>query len=287
MPLLASTSIAAAAHALPVTLALSGIFGSISLTSWICLLLPQLFANYKAKSADGLSMAFLIVWLLGDITNLIGALFTRLAPTAIALAGYFCIADIVLIGQALYYNTLNARRASRAEEARPIDPSEESPLINNRNRRRSSSYGLPGSQRRHATHTESSMEPLRKIVTGEDDTPDSSPWIHNTLSLLAVYVIGFAGWFVSYKVGAWENGDSGTPDAPEDAQTTIEIAGLILGYISAVLYLCLVAYSQDKKYLLNALPWLLGSLGTIAEDLIIFAQFRIYSNVERESAIEP
>jgi hypothetical protein len=34
--------------------------------------LPQLFANYKAKSADGLSMAFLVVWLLGDITNLIG-----------------------------------------------------------------------------------------------------------------------------------------------------------------------------------------------------------------------
>ena len=163
-------------------------------------------------------------------------MFTRLAPTAIALAGYFCIADIVLIGQAVYYNALNARRASRSEEARSIDPSEESPLIS-RPRRRSSSYGLPGSQRRHATHTESSMEPLRKIVTGEDDTPDSSPWIHNTLSLLAVYVIGFAGWFVSYKVGAWESGDPGTPDAPEDTQTPMELAGLILGYISAILYL--------------------------------------------------
>ncbi|EWY88703.1 hypothetical protein FOYG_09788 [Fusarium oxysporum NRRL 32931] len=322
MPLLASTSIAAAAHALPVTLALSGVFGSISLTSWICLLLPQLFANYKAKSADGLSMAFLVVWLLGDITNLIGALFTHLAPTAIALAGYFCIADIVLIGQAVYYNALNARRASRAGERRSSDPTEESPLING-SRRRSSSFGLPGSQRRHATHTESSMDPLRKIVTGEDETPDSKPWLHNTLSLLAVYVIGFAGWFVSYKVGAWESGDPGTPDAPEEAQSPMELAGLILGYISAALYLCaripqiiknhreksceglallffmlsmsgnltygisLVAYSQDKKYLLNALPWLLGSLGTIAEDLIIFVQFRIYSNDERESAIEP
>ncbi|KAF4457276.1 hypothetical protein F53441_750 [Fusarium austroafricanum] len=317
MPLLASTSIVAAAHTLPVTLALSGIFGSISLTSWICLLLPQLFANYKAKSADGLSMAFLVVWLLGDVTNLIGALFTHLAPTAIALAGYFCIADIVLIGQAVYYNALNARRA---EEARSIEPSEESPLIN---RRRSSSFGLPGSQRRHATHTESSMEPLRKIVTGEDETPDSKPWLHNTLALLAVYVIGFAGWFVSYKVGAWESGEPSTPDAPEESQTPIELAGLVLGYISAALYLCaripqiiknyreksceglallffmlsmsgnltygisLVAYSQDKKYLLNALPWLLGSLGTIAEDLIIFIQFRIYSDVDRESAIEP
>lgn len=171
-----------------------------------------------------------------------GAMFTRLAPTAVALAGYFCLADIVLIGQAVYYNALNARRASRPEEARPVDPSEESPLIN-RSRRRSSSFGLPGSQRRHATHTESSMEPLRKIVTGEDETPDSSPWVHNTLSLLAVYVIGFAGWFVSYKVGAWESGDPGTPDAPEDAQTPIELAGLVLGYISAALYLwCVILH---------------------------------------------
>ena len=35
--------------------------------------LPQLFTNYKAKSADGLSMAFLVVWLLGDVTNLVGS----------------------------------------------------------------------------------------------------------------------------------------------------------------------------------------------------------------------
>jgi solute carrier family 66 (lysosomal lysine-arginine transporter), member 1 len=39
----------------------------------------------------------------------------------------------------------------------------------------------------------------------------------------------------------------------------------------------LVAYSQEADYLLKALPWLLGSLGTIAEDAIIFFQFRIYA----------
>ncbi len=39
----------------------------------------------------------------------------------------------------------------------------------------------------------------------------------------------------------------------------------------------LVAYSQEADYLVKALPWLLGSLGTIAEDSIIFAQFRIYA----------
>jgi hypothetical protein len=39
----------------------------------------------------------------------------------------------------------------------------------------------------------------------------------------------------------------------------------------------LVAYSQEGEYFLRALPWLLGSLGTMVEDCIIFVQFRIYS----------
>lgn len=39
----------------------------------------------------------------------------------------------------------------------------------------------------------------------------------------------------------------------------------------------LFAYSQEGSYLLKALPWLLGSLGTIVEDSIIFVQFKLYS----------
>lgn len=47
----------------------------------------------------------------------------------------------------------------------------------------------------------------------------------------------------------------------------------------------LVSYSQDKNYLLKTLPWLLGSLGTIVEDCVIFLQFRLYSNNDRTSAV--
>ncbi|KAF6803455.1 vacuolar membrane pq loop repeat protein [Colletotrichum sojae] len=295
--------------------ALSGIFGSISLTAWICLLLPQLIANYKAQSADGLSMAFLIVWLIGDVTNLLGALFTHLAPTAVALATYFCFADLVLISQCVYYNTKNARRAARRRSSAAVTatgapaPTEDEPLLA---RRRSSSAGLPGSHRRQAVHHETTLDPLRKMVTGEDETPDSNPWLHNTLSILAVYLVGAAGWFISYKVGAWDSPDADV-GAPEEAKGTFERVGLVLGYFSAVCYLCaripqiiknyreksceglallffllsltgnltygasLVAFKQDKDYLLNALPWLLGSLGTMAEDFIIFAQFHLYS----------
>ncbi|KAK0628545.1 PQ-loop-domain-containing protein [Bombardia bombarda] len=310
--------------------ALSGALGSVSLTSWICLLLPQLIANYKAKSADALSMKFLFIWLLGDIANLSGALTTELAPTAIALASYFCVADIVLIGQCSYYNTINSRRRSRShhghnhrrvsstatdDTAVSDDPSEDDPLLQNRhNRRRSSggSVGLPGSHRRHSVRRResSNLDPLTRIITGEDDTPDPHPWLHNALSLAAVWIVGTAGWFVSYKMGAWDVTDGGNGEAHAEQVAAI---GMVLGYFSALCYLCaripqiiknyreqsceglallffllsltgnftygasVIAYSQDKDYVIRALPWLLGSLGTMVEDCVIFLQFRLYS----------
>ena len=71
-------------HGVTTEEALSGIFGSISLTAWICLLIPQLITNYKTKSAEGLSMLFLAVWLFGDIANLCGMLQSPLVPLLVA-----------------------------------------------------------------------------------------------------------------------------------------------------------------------------------------------------------
>ncbi|KAI2617183.1 PQ-loop-domain-containing protein [Hypoxylon sp. NC1633] len=295
-------------HDLSLNEILSGVFGSISLTAWICLLLPQLITNYKAKSAEGLSMGFLAIWLFGDIANLSGALVTGLAPTATALAGYFCISDVILISQSTYYNVRNARKARQRTRSTDSEASEDEPLLQPRRR---SSSGLPGSHRRHSIHhQESGLAPIKRIVTGEDDTPDSNPWLHNTLSVAAIWIVGAAGWFVSYKVGAWDK-----PDVPEEPSidTPVAIGGLVLGYASALCYLCarvpqiiknyrekscdglallffllsmtgnltyglsVFSYSFEPQYIIKAIPWLLGSLGTIVEDSIIFYQFRIYS----------
>lgn len=243
---------------------------------------------------------------------------------------------MILIGQCAYYNALNARlrrhghgRGRRSSSSSPSASDEERPLLQ---RRRSSSLGLPGSHRRHATHEESTLDPLRKMVTGEDETPDSRPWLHNSLSLLAVYVVGAAGWFVSSRIkdGAVPDASSpGSDDAAaaaaaggEDGEAAAAAAhwGLMLGYFSALCYLLaripqivknwqeksceglallffllsitgnltyglsVLTYSQKPERLLAALPWLLGSLGTIVEDCIIFVQFRIYSKGRRGNA---
>ena len=44
-------------------------------------------------------------------------------------------------------------------------------------------------------------------------------------------------------------------------------------------------HSLKRDYILTNLPWLIGSLGTIAEDAIIFIQFRVFRESEG-SAIE-
>ncbi|KAK0729917.1 PQ loop repeat-domain-containing protein [Lasiosphaeris hirsuta] len=319
--------------------ALSGIFGSVSLTAWICLLLPQLIANYKAKSADALSMKFLFIWLMGDVANLFGALWTQLAPTTVALASYFCFADLILISQCSYYNAVNARRRTRKERrqlsstathdtdttAVSDEPHEEDALLDRRHRRRSESTGLPGSHRQHSVRRrESNLDPLTRIITGEDDSPDSNPWFHNALSIVAVWVVGASGWYISYKMGAWDVAD-GLPEAGDGQAANVPEAyiGMVLGYFSAVCYLCaripqiiknyqeksceglallffllsltgnltygasVISYSQEQDYFIRALPWLLGSLGTMVEDCIIFVQFRLYSPTVQAKMASP
>jgi hypothetical protein len=45
-------------------------------------------------------------------------------------------------------------------------------------------------------------------------------------------------------------------------------------------------HSTEKEYFLTNLPWLIGSLGTMVEDAIIFVQFRAFGSGEASSALE-
>lgn len=49
---------------------------------------PQIYANYTLQSGEGLSLVFVYVWLLGDITNMTGAILADLLPTIIILGLY-------------------------------------------------------------------------------------------------------------------------------------------------------------------------------------------------------
>lgn len=60
----------------------------MSIACWIIVYSPQIYENYTLQSGEGLSVLFVVTWLLGDITNLVGASMAGLLPTVILLAIY-------------------------------------------------------------------------------------------------------------------------------------------------------------------------------------------------------
>jgi L-asparagine transporter-like permease len=50
-----------------------------------------------------------------------------------------------------------------------------------------------------------------------------------------------------------------------------------------ILIFQIIAHSTEKEYIIRNLPWLIGSLGTMVEDITIFVQFRIYARPALDS----
>ncbi|WQF89966.1 hypothetical protein CDEST_14980 [Colletotrichum destructivum] len=294
----------------------SEILGSISMAAFLCLLLPQLAANYKLKSADSLSMAFLFIWLLGDVTNLLGGLANHIAPASIAVTGYLCFSDSTLICQCLYYNSKQRLRSSqRSGPTTPQSP-ECQPLLGPSSSSRD--RGAPDHTQDDETssgsvvaHEEGKEIPVEAVRTLHD-------WRFNLACILAVQILGITGWLVLRTLGLLGSDESPGSVGVTDINGISQSLGSALGVIGAICYLCaripqiiknyrgksceglaplflllsitgnltyglsVIAYKQDRDYLLASLPWLMGSLGTIVEDCIILLQVHLYSRLEKQ-----
>lgn len=258
------TTSASKHHGPPLTSseALSGILGSVSLACWIFLLLPQLLENYRNGSAEAVSLAFILVWFLGDICNLVGALWAGLVPVIVAIAVYFCISDGVLISQCLYYGIRNKRRQAKVLLARErgesivggqsavvrdgdVTVGEREPLIDRARtgsytgtipgsgERRRSSGASGGSRRRSSAGAQQARnEHLAKILE-ETDESGVRLWGKNVLSVLGIVVVGVAGWAAAYGTGAWKP----SPQPGKVHAQEMAAGAQVLGYASAVLYL--------------------------------------------------
>ncbi|KAL5342313.1 PQ loop repeat-domain-containing protein [Aspergillus crustosus] len=96
---------------LPTPLAvLSSTLGTLSIISWLFAQMPQIFKNYQLQSTSGLSIFFLIIWCLGDMGNLFGALLTRQAGWQVIIAGYYVLVDVTLVFQFFWYTHYKGRR---------------------------------------------------------------------------------------------------------------------------------------------------------------------------------
>ncbi|ODV78989.1 uncharacterized protein CANTADRAFT_51685, partial [Suhomyces tanzawaensis NRRL Y-17324] len=84
--------------------------GVLSLSVWLFAQLPQIIENYVNQSVHGVSVAFLMCWIAGDITNLLGCILTRALPFQTCLAAYYCFIDCILSLQFWYYTRVYPRQ---------------------------------------------------------------------------------------------------------------------------------------------------------------------------------
>lgn len=299
--------------------ALSGILGTITIACGITLLIPQIFENIQTRSASAVSLLFLIIWAIGDITSLAGGVWAQLLPTVNALSFYYCLADVVLILQCIYYNQWVNRDIKAVEAHRnstgtidSIQSDEEEPLLSrSASNQRRPSIGLPGSHsRRNSTKSVKAGDEKSYFAKGST----SREWLKNACSIFAVCLLGSLAWLIAYKTHVWSPIPLPKQDNLVDNNTPLGAS--ILGYISASLYLLaripqifynwrkqscqglsvlffllstfgnlaygagILCHSLDRDYVFLNLPWLIGSWGTLVEDGIIFLQFILYKEKE-------
>lgn len=277
---------------------ISGITGSISIACWVIVFVPQIYENFNRKSAEGLSLMFVVLWLAGDVFNLVGAMLQHLLPTMIILAAYYTLADIILLIQCLWYGTEEKVDPVHLSPANPMNESvlqdvfhESEPLLHTDTRSRSN-----GNNQEYET-----------LGNNEELVPETGvkKYFNDVVIVGLVILGGFLPWYICYC-------SNPHPPKPIEPDLGMNWLAQLFGYLSAILYLgsripqillnfqrkscegisflfflfaclgngafilSLIIISVDPKYLLVNASWLIGSLGTLFMDFVIFIQFFAY-----------
>ncbi|CAG7925517.1 unnamed protein product [Penicillium olsonii] len=256
--------------------ALSGICGSISIACWVVVFSPQIIENFRRGSADGLSLLFLVVWLAGDVFNILGAVMQGVLPTMIILAVYYTLADIVLLGQCFYYRGFNLKDelstspspelpSSDAEqhgaESQP-NPTERSSLLPKTNGHgnghvqildqgstsEQDARGHPVSDgRRHSTHSyqdifhsSANLSPATPFIEPTSDSARRRAQLARRRRISALQSVLFNLSAVAMVCAAGVLGwyvSPGAKSSPDPEPLTMDLFGQVFGYFCAVLYL--------------------------------------------------
>jgi uncharacterized protein with PQ loop repeat len=253
-------------------------FGLVSLIAWVFAGLPQLYKNHKRGSVEGLSFGLLACWFIGDAANLVATFFTQQGLPQKVIAGYFIISDLLIVAQWFYFHKSIAETVDTPEEPR---------------------------------------RPLRKDYRHIDSPSGINAAIHT--AIIAVSLIAMTGNVVAShdKPHDYIPARPACPSSPplSDQQRLI---GYILAWVSAVFYcgsripqivennrqkstdgvslamfqlavVANIAYGLsilfrlptiDRDFWLGTFPFLIGSLGTLLLDSVIFVQAYKYGDLD-------
>lgn len=275
---------------------------------------PQIVENFRRSSAEGLSLTFLLVWLVGDIFNIVGAVLQGVLPTMIILAVYYTLADIVLLLQCFYYRGFSLMDDLSPSKAIPEDeePNENAPLLSHpdRSQRPTSPLHRVAMERSLSNYSSYSgvdgthLSPATPLLSAGDDPPAARNFrpmstlqsvIFNITALVLVCAAGAFGWWLSVaphrhsrdhgRYNSNSGGGAGTSDSDE---MDFDVLGQVFGYLCAVFYLgsrlpqLLLNYRRKSTEGVSILFFLFACIGNLTYVLSILAFDPVCTNGHRD-----
>jgi solute carrier family 66 (lysosomal lysine-arginine transporter), member 1 len=287
--------------------ALSGICGSISIACWVVVFSPQIIENFRRSSAEGLSITFLVIWLMGDVFNILGAILQGVLPTMIILAIYYTLADIVLILQVFYYRGFTLSDTPKSSSNGHVTPDHErQPLLQPDTRTAPASRDEPVAPDYHRRNSASEIRRHLSQVDGTHLSPatplhdvpkdiyeptlrNAKPTsilqkiLFNLVAILLVCAAGVFGWWLSTRAAHHKrhrehhhHHHAPTDEEPPE-QLTYDLWGQFFGYLCAAFYLgsrvpqLILNYRRKSTEGVSLLFFLFACIGNLTYDMSIFA----------------
>lgn len=253
---------------------MSLLFGYLSILCWLNAQMPQVIKNYRLRNAEGLSFEFLTVWLAGDVANFIGCIITGQLPFQIYLSVYFIIIDTILCIQWLYYVKYTNNFIRRWFDGNSVEAkaeiSEQSGLLK-------SSYN----NKKYAT-----MMMFVFLMTFNNNDLTTTMSTNNDISMLSVvdedktiWIGRFFAWVCTFLYLS-----SRIPQIYQNyRRRSVEGLSMFLFFFAAMGNLTYVLGiftnpNATRATFLEAIPYIVGSAGTLVFDGCIFTQNAIYKN---------
>lgn len=273
---------------------MSVFIGYSSIGFWIFAQAPQLYLNFKNKNADSLALPFLAAWLIGDTTNLVGSILSKQLASQIYTSIYFCIIDVVLFAQFLMYTVFRKKKQSRKKKAPGVTVAAVTLLaaVGGLTMLHGQTYEVSqqGTSRLLHSHEGAPLVDVASTV-GEQPIDESAgfPFVQGDWHTVG-YIFGIvSACFYLFSripqiVKNYKRRSTG-------GLSFIMFLMAIMGNTTYALGVLLAAWQPylyddesppnritTKAFIMDKLPWLFGSVGTLAFDLTIFFQFWYYGD---------
>ncbi|KAI9365049.1 PQ loop repeat-domain-containing protein [Pilaira anomala] len=290
------------------------ILGYLSIFCWLNAQMPQVIKNYRIRDADGLSFSFLTVWLSGDVANFIGCIITGQLPFQIILSVYFTIIDTILCAQWLYYVKYTDNRIRRwidgnHDEMKPVtvlgpveriyttystgggkEIDEQTPLTHstsNSNHKKYTglllffglvTFGGISSPSDLFTVNDTTTNSMMMMVSisSESSNEDYMIWVGRLFAWICTFL------YLSSRL----------PQIYQNfRRRSVEGLSMALFFFAAMGNLTYVLSiftnpHATRASMLESVPYIIGSAGTLVFDFTIFAQYALFKKIPTAGSID-